>query len=362
MNIPLFDLSRQHKRHALALLKAYQRVLGRGRFILDEEVARFEQEFAAAFGARYAIGVASGTEAIALALKASGLEPGDEVIVPANSLPTVFAVTMAGLTPRLADVERVSGLLSSEQVQKRLTKKVKAMIAVHLYGNVCDLGALSKLARQANLVLVEDCAQATGALWRKHFVGTVGEVGCFSFYPTKNLGALGDGGAIITNSKSLNERVRQWRMYGERTRYVSILAGWQSRLDELQAAFLRVKLPYLAQWVARREELLSIYENGLARSPLQFLKTPAGTTRAPHLAIVLSSRRGALGQYLAQKGIATGIHYPTPIHRQKAFAHLSAGQFSEAEYLSKTILSLPLYPELTNSEVRYIIQAIRTFV
>ncbi len=362
MNIPLFDLTRQHKRHASALQRAYRRVLGRSRFILDEEVTNFEQEFADALGARYAVGVASGTEALALALKASGLKQGDEVIVPANSLPTVFAVTMASLTPRIADVERSSGLLGPEQVQKRLTKKVRAIIAVHLYGNVCDLGALSRLTRSKNLVLIEDCAQAAGALWRTHFVGTVGEIGCFSFYPTKNLGALGDGGAITTNSKSLYEQVRRWRMYGERKRYVSVLAGWQSRLDELQAAFLREKLPHLTQWVARREELLSMYEKGLAHTPLQFLKTPALTTRAPHLAIVLSSKRSALRKYLAQKGIATGIHYPTPIHHQKAFAHLRAEQYSTAEYLSKTTLSLPLYPELTNSEVRYIIQAIRSFV
>lgn len=362
--IPFFDLSRQYAILREELDAAIHRVLEKGRFILGPEVEAFESEFAAYLGVGHAIGVGSGTEAIELALRACGIGPGDEVItVSFTAVATVAAIELVGARPVLVDIEPCTYTMDPARVKEATSAQTKAILPVHIYGQPANLTPLLSLARQLDLFLIEDCAQAHGAEYEGQKVGTVGDLGCFSFYPTKNLGAFGDAGMVVTNDPTLAERVRLLRQYGWHDRYVSSLKGMNSRLDELQAAVLRVKLRYMDAWNARRSQLGSLYEEMLTGN---LVRTPVSGVcgqRVYHLYVIECDQRDALQNYLSEQGIATLIHYPVPVHLQPAYVDLGyeLGSLLVTEALCQRILSLPFYPELTQDEVKSVAAAIRDF-
>ncbi|MFZ2487916.1 MAG: DegT/DnrJ/EryC1/StrS family aminotransferase [Anaerolineae bacterium] len=361
--IPFNDLQAGYAEQAQALDAAALAVLRSGWYVLGPQVRAFEEEFAAWLGVAGAAGVASGTDALLLALLAGGVAAGDEVIVPSHTaVATATAVTLAGATPVFADIHPHSFTLDPVVVAAAITPRTKAIIAVHLYGQMADLAALSSLAESRGLLLIEDCAQAHGARQHGRLAGTVGHLACFSFYPTKNLGAAGDGGLVAANRPDLIERVRTLRQYGWHTRYVSDTVGMNSRLDELQAALLRVKLPRLNDWNRQRQALAARYEQGLAGSAVQTPGIAAGNEHVYHLYVVRCAQRTDLQAHLARHGIETAIHYPLPIHQQAAYQALApASGLPETERAATEILSLPIYPQMPDAHADQVIRAIRAF-
>ncbi|MEW5720861.1 MAG: DegT/DnrJ/EryC1/StrS family aminotransferase, partial [Chloroflexota bacterium] len=341
---------------------ATARVLKSGWFILGPEVTAFEKEFAEYHGVKFASGVGSGTEAIHIALLALGVGAGDEVItVPNTAVATVAAIEMTGARAVLCDVRADSMLIDVAQLERAITPRTKAIIPVHLFGQSCDLDPILEIARAKNIFVLEDCAQAHGATYRGKRVGSYGDIAAFSFYPTKNLGAYGDGGAILTNNAALAERVNLLRQYGWRERYASDIKGMNSRLDELQAAILRVKLRHLDAWNTARRERAALYTE-----LLRAVTPPREMTYGQpvyHLYVVQSSNRQSLISNLQSRGIGIAIHYPQMIHRQAAYTNLGygAGSLPVAEKLEREILSLPLYPELSLDDVRAVAQAVNEF-
>ncbi len=374
MAIPIFRLDRQYSDIQADIDAAMKKVAARGVFVLSDEVSAFEAEFASFIGARFGVGVASGTDALTLVLRAYGIGVGDEVILPANVYPTAFGVAMAGVSIRLVDCGE-DGLLDSTKVGERITKKTKAIIPVHLYGNTVDIAALKKILvdmGRGDIRVIEDCAQAHGALLPtgkngvKQRVGSAGDASCFSFYPSKNLGAYGDGGMICTNDPDIEKRIRKLRMYGETDRYRSEEVSGVSRLDELQAAILRVKLRYLDAWTKRRRTIYSRYkkeigEYGKNTKSLGMLADSPGSVF--HLAVTRSDRRDELKSYLEKNSIGCAIHYPVPIHLTPSFSGLGykRGEYKIAEALSQQVLSIPVYPELTDEEVSTIITILKKY-
>ena len=311
--------------------------------------------------APYAIGVASGTDAIAIALRAAGIEPGDEVIAPANTcVPTIAGIEQSGAVPVLADADPGTYGLDPSSLEQAISDRTRAVIVVHLYGKVGRWDDIAAVARAHGLVLVEDAAQAHGAVYRGKRAGSLGDVAAFSFYPTKNLGAIGDGGAIVTGDPNIAERARRLRVYGERSRYESIEPGWNSRLDPIQAAILREKLPALDVRNARRATLAGRYRRELEGLP-GIVLPEAGDGDAYHLFVVQVENRDSLRARLAEAGVGTLVHYPSPIHRQPAYLGLGDGRVSLAvsEHLSERVLSLPLYPELEESEADHVALILR---
>jgi dTDP-4-amino-4,6-dideoxygalactose transaminase len=328
--------------------------------VLGEQVAAFEREFASATGAPHAVGVASGYDAITLALRALGLRRG-EVILPANTFTgTALAVVRAGLVPVLAEPDPDTLQLDPGRAARRIGPRTVAILPVHLYGQVCDLRAVADLARRRGLLLVEDCAQAHGALFEGRPVGTFGDAAAFSFYPTKSLGGLGDGGAVATGDAAVAERVRTLRNYGFDAPGRAAEVGLNSRLDELQAAFLRVKLPRLGEIVRRRNGIAARYDRELDPA---FARPRAAAGAAPARSVypVLHPRRDALAAHLAARGIGTGVHYPVPPHRQEALRWILRGRFPLTERLHRTTLSLPLSFGMTEAEVDEVIAAANGF-
>jgi dTDP-4-amino-4,6-dideoxygalactose transaminase len=343
VNVPFVDLTRGVEACRGEIESAIGEVLDRGRFVLGERVVAFEEAFAAYCGARAAVGVASGTDAIAIALRAVGVEPGDEVIVPANTcVPTVAGVEAAGAVPVLADVDPRTWTLDSDAAAAAVTERTRAVVPVHLYGLCADVEPL----RALGLRIVEDAAQAHGAEIRGRRAGTLGDAAAFSFYPTKNLGAFGDGGAIVTNDEVVAAAARSLRVYGERERYDSVRHGWNSRLDELQASILLVKLARLEAGIERRRALAERYE--AIDLPRQHV--PDGFRHAYHLYVVRSPERDALRARLGAAGVETLVHYPRAVHEHPAYARLAHGGLRESEALAREVLSLPLYAELTDGE------------
>jgi dTDP-4-amino-4,6-dideoxygalactose transaminase len=349
----------QYEAHRVAIEDAIRRVLESGRYILGEEVAAFEREFASYIGVRYAVGVGSGTEALRLALVARGIGEGDEVITVAHTaVATVAAIELAGATPVLVDIEPGYFTLDPGRIEAAITPRTVAIIPVHIYGQPAELEAIISIAERHGLRVIEDCAQAHGATFRGRRVGAWGDLGCFSFYPTKNLGAIGDAGAITTDDPGLADRVRYLREYGWVERNVSSVPGCNSRLDELQAAILRVKLQFLDEDNNRRREIATLYDELLADSDLILPRRRADGTHVFHLYVVRSAARDELLVRLRGNSIEPAIHYPLPVHSQPAYrGRLAAHDLANTERVAREILSLPIYPELTNAEVEKVAAA-----
>jgi dTDP-4-amino-4,6-dideoxygalactose transaminase len=353
VEVPFVDLRRQHEPLAGELRGAFERVLGHGAFVLGEEVERFEQEFAAHCGVRHCVGVASGTAALSLALLAAGLRPGDEVIVPAHTyVATALAVRHAGGLPVFCDVERGTGLIDVEAVRARLSERTAAIVPVHLYGQVCDMSRLRRLARRHGLLVVEDAAQAHGASLGTKRAGALGDAAAFSFYPSKNLGALGDGGAICTDDDALATRARRLRNLGQRGKGEHLEAGFNERLDALQAALLRLKLPHLQAWNQARRAHAARYRACLPESVRPLPEESRGDC-VYHLFPVLVGERDRVRAQLQARGVGTGVHYTPSLPDLPPFAGApgARGEFPEARTWAAQELSLPMFAELTAEEV-----------
>ncbi len=360
--IPFQDFAGAYRGLRAELRAALDEVGRSGRLILGAQVAAFEREFADTLGLAHAVGVASGTDALHLALKAAGVGPGDEVVTAAFGAPaTAAAIVASGARLVLADVDPRSFCLEAQTLLPALTERTRAVVPVHLYGQMADVAAINEVLRGRDVLLVEDAAQAHGARLGPSPVGSLGHVAAFSFYPTKNLWALGDGGLVASSDPSLAERVRLLRQYGQDRTYVMEEVGINSRLDELQAAFLRVHLRRLDGWIARRRALAAIYDRALAgvRTPCQL----PGRHHVYHLYVVCTPRRDELQAHLARQGITSLVHYPVPLHLQPALRGLGyrRGDFPVAEACAETVLSLPLHPGLSQAQVRRVASAVRSF-
>lgn len=346
--------------------QAIGRVLRGGRYLLGPETEAFETEFAAYVGVAACVSAASGTEALHLALRACGIGPGDEVITVAHTaVATVSAIDLCGARPVLVDIDPASFGMNPTHLEGALTERTRAVMPVHLYGQAMDLGPLLEFRARHKLLLIEDCSQAHGALYHGKKVGGFGDAAAFSFYPTKNLGALGDGGAAVTNRADLAETLRALRQYGWRSqRYVSEEPGWNARLDELQAAVLRVKLRTLDADNAKRRALAALYLGGLAGVPgVTLPRELPGHRSVWHQYVIRHAQRAALAGHLRAHGVHTLVHYPVPIHRQPAYAErgLASAALPETEAAAREVLSLPLYPELPHEQAERVIEAIKSF-
>lgn len=362
--IPCANPLAQYRAHKEEIDTAIQQVLASGQYILGEEVARLEAEFAAYVGVKFAVGVSSGTEALHLALAGCGIGPGDEVITVAHTaVATVAAIELAGAIPVLVDIEPDFYTIGPAKLRAAVTPRTKAILPVHLYGQPADLDPILECAQRYGLRVIEDCAQAHGATYKGRPVGSWGHIGCFSFYPTKNLGALGDGGMVVTDQPELAGLVRLQREYGWSNRYVSEVPGANSRLDEMQAAILRVKLRYLDESNAARRRIAEVYDAGLSGCGVILPRTREGSISVYHLYVVRHPRRDELQRYLKIRGIATLVHYPVPVHLQPAYAGRLAGRedLPETERAAREVLSLPMYPELGEADVEAVLEAVRSF-
>jgi dTDP-4-amino-4,6-dideoxygalactose transaminase len=340
-------------------------VLRSNRYILGAEVEALEKEFAEYIGTHLAVGVANGTDALELAVRALDIGPGDEVItVSHTAVATVAAIEAAGAIPVLVDVDPEFYTLNPAQLHEVLTPRTKAVIAVHLYGQAANLDAIYKFCIENKLFLIEDVSQAHGAKWKGRRLGSVGHIGCFSCYPTKNLGAIGDAGLITTNDAGLGNKVRMLREYGWQRRYISDVVGRNSRLDELQAAILRIKLRHLDVDNAKRQQIASRYSKLLSGQPLQIPATREGAEQVFHLYVIRTDNRLELMEHLKMKDIQSAIHYPSPVHLQPAYKGRirTSDNMSVTEQLAKDVLSLPMYPELLAEEVSRVVDAINSFI
>lgn len=362
-NIRLVDLSRQHKRLKKEINSAIARVLASSHFILGEEVEKFEEEFAHFCGAKYCVGLDNGSSALELGLRALGIGPGDEVITPVNSfIASSSAISFAGATPVWVDCDPQTYNIDVTQIERAITKKTRALMPVHLCGQPAAMDKILTLAKKYKLLVVEDACQAHGATFVGKPIGSLGIWAAFSFYPGKNLGALGDAGALVTNNKIVADKVRMMHNYGQVDKYHHKVLAWNRRLDGLQAAILRVKLKHLRHWNELRRSHAKLYNHLLAKLPVVCpYEYPRGT-HIYHLYVIRTKKRDALRKFLTSRGIETGIHYPIPIHKQRAYRPIrSSRRYPVAERLAKESLSLPMFPELSEKEVRYVCQTIRQF-
>jgi dTDP-4-amino-4,6-dideoxygalactose transaminase len=359
--IPFVDLQAQYRSIRSEIDEAVGRVLSNASFVLGREVAAFEEAFGSYIGARFCIGVSNGTAAIQLALTACGIGAGDEVIVPANTFfATAEAVSTAGATPVFVDADAVSYTIDVRQIEDAITPATRAIIPVHLYGQAADLDPILEIARRHNLIVIEDAAQAHGARYKGRRVGTFGQAATFSFYPGKNLGAYGEGGAVVTNDEEVARRLRLLRDHGSERKYHHEIIGYNSRLEGIQAAVLCVKLAHLERWNALRHEHAERYDALLADSGLVLPREMNYARHVYHLYVVQAEERDALQADLNRAGVQTGIHYPVPIHLQPAYAFLghAHGSFPESERQAARVLSLPMFPELTDEQIRTVAEAV----
>jgi dTDP-3-amino-3,4,6-trideoxy-alpha-D-glucose transaminase len=363
--VPLSWLDHRDSALLSELLETVESLARRGSFTLGEEVKAFEEEFAAYCGTRQAVGVSSGTEALVLALRALGVGPGDEVVVPANSfIATAEAVSLVGATPRFADVDADSALLTAESLEPALSARTRCIIPVHLYGRTVDLDPILVRAEQVGARVVEDAAQAHGARYQGRRVGSLGACGCFSFYPAKNLGAWGDGGALVTDDARIADTVRLLRAHGERPRHHHRLVGTTARLDAVQAAILRVKLRRLDAWNAKRRSLAADLTGALAGASVATPPPPGlGHDHVFHQYVVRAPERDALRAHLAERGIETGVHYPVPIHLTPAYSPRGGrpARLPCTERLANTVCSLPVHPGLDARDITHMASAVREF-
>ncbi len=325
---------------------------------------KFESEFAKFCQVKYAVGVGSGLNALELGMRALGIGPGAEVITPVNSfIASSSAISCTGAKPILVDCEEDSFNIDPQKIEQNLSKKTKAIMPVHLYGRPAQMDQILKIAQKHHLPVVEDACQSHGAKFKKQTVGSIGEIGAFSFYPGKNLGAYGDGGMLTTNNQKIAQMISQMRNYGQTTKYHHQYLAWNSRLDTIQAAVLLIKLKYLDKWNKARQKIALMYNKLLTDLPIITPDIPSDSDHVFHLYIIRTPKRDQLSVYLNKKGISTGLHYPIPIHLQAAYQDLGykKGDFPIAEKLAAEILSLPIYPELNNSQVEYIAKTIKDF-
>jgi dTDP-4-amino-4,6-dideoxygalactose transaminase len=358
--IPFVDLTRQHAVLRAELLAATERVLATSAFILGPEGRALEAELAERCGARHGVGVGSGTDALRLALTALGVGPGDEVITPAFSfVASATTIVMAGARPVFVDVERETLTLDVAALEGVITPRTRVIMPVHLYGHPAPMDRVTALARVRGVAVLEDAAQAVGAAWQGRPVGGWGDAACLSFYPTKNLGACGDAGMLLTTRDDVADRVRRLRHHGDSGRYQHVELGYCTRLDELQAALLRVKVRRLAAWEERRREIAAQYREGLAGVPVALPVERPGARHVYHLFTVRHPRRDALVTALAELGVGTAVHYPRSVPEQPLFGEESRTRWPEAWRAAREVVSLPCFPELTDEEVRGVIDAVR---
>jgi dTDP-4-amino-4,6-dideoxygalactose transaminase len=360
--VPFLDLATQTAELRGELDGAIAEILAAGRFVGGPAVETFERAFAVYCGASHAVGVASGTDAISLALTATGVQQGDEVITVANTtVATIAGIEGAGAVPVLVDADPLTWTLDPDALGAALTERTRAIVPVHLYGQCAEMEAILAFARRHALVVVEDAAQAHGAAYGGRRAGSLADAAAFSFYPTKNLGALGDAGAVVTSDGAVADHVRMLREYGERDRYESVVRGRNSRLDTLQAAVLSAKLPHLDAWNDRRRALADLYRGGLADLPIGLPVEDPARRHVYHLFVVRVQERTSLRRELAELGIETLVHYPRPVHRQPAYAALAReGMLRVSEQLCDEVVSFPLYPELRDADAEDVVSAIAT--
>ncbi|HXJ59743.1 MAG TPA: DegT/DnrJ/EryC1/StrS family aminotransferase [Verrucomicrobiae bacterium] len=364
MQVPFLNLAAQHAALEAELLPAVQKALAGAHYVLGPNVAAFEQELAAFVGSRFGVGVNSGSDALTLALRALDLGPGDEIITtPFTYIAPAEAIYQVGAKIVFADIDPHTFLIDPAEVRRKLSAQTRALIPVHLFGQMAAMEQLEAITDPRGISIVEDCAQAIGASRNGQMAGSCGRLNCFSFYPTKNLGADGDGGMVVTSDEMLDKKLRMLRVHGIERRYYHDLHGYNSRLDELQAVILRVKLPHLKAWNARRAALAARYSELLQGLPLELPRTAVGNAHVFHVYAPLVDRRDALQQFLAAQGVPTLIYYPVPLHRQKVYADQGwqEGDLPVAEQVAQRILPLPMYPELTDAQVEYVAGTIRKF-
>jgi len=362
--IPFLNMKAPYQELQDELDEAYHRAMASGWYILGEEVESFEHEFAAYCGVKHCVGVGNGLEALHLILRAYGIGPGDEVIVPANTyIATWLAVSYSGALPVPVEPDERTYNLDPERIEAAITPKTRAIFAVHLYGQPAEMDAIHALARKHELRVIEDAAQAHGARYHTKRAGSLGDAAGWSFYPGKNLGALGDAGAVTTEDDDLADKIRILRNYGSKVKYHNLAKGYNSRLDEFQASFLRIKLKYLDEWNARRAHLAGRYGEMLKNTDLILPFVPADMKAAWHLFVVRTRQREHLQEYLQASGIGTLIHYPVPPHLQPAYQELglTAGSFPISERIADEVLSLPMGPHLSTMELERVVDVIQSF-
>jgi dTDP-4-amino-4,6-dideoxygalactose transaminase len=364
--VPFVDLAAHHAPVRAEIQAAVDKVLSHGKFILGPEVEAFEKGFAEMIGAKHAIGVSTGLDALRLALEAAGVKAGDEVIVPGNTfIATALAVSALGAVPVLVDCDPVTYNIDVHLIRPVITKKTRAIIPVHLYGQAADMDAVMAIAAEYGLKVIEDACQSHGSRYKSKGCGAIGDLGTFSFYPGKNLGGMGDGGLVTTNDDALATAVRQRRSYGEAKKYHHVEKGLNARLDTMQAAILNVKLPRLGWANAGRRRAAHAYTKGLAGIPNVVAPAMPADEFAHiyHLYVIRTTRRDELQHFLHEKGVQTGIHYPIPIHMQPAYAELasSGSRLPATTKIADEILSLPMFPELTDEQVARVCAAVKEF-
>lgn len=366
MKIPFVDLKRQYDSIREDINNSIQEVLQNASFVLGEQVTLFEENFAKYCGTKFCVSVASGTEALFLALKVLEINNGDEVItVPNTFIATVDAISRTGAKPIFVDINKNTYTIDISKIEEKITRNTKAIIPVHLYGQPADMDAIMDLAKKYNLYVIEDACQAHGAIYKKKKAGAIGDIGCFSFYPAKNLGAYGDGGAVVTNNEKIAEKIIMLRNYGQKKKYYHECIGFNSRLDSMQAAVLNVKLKRLDIWNKSRKTNADYYKKSLSGINQIILPYEApGRSHIYHLFVVRIPNRNGLQNYLESVGISTGIHYPVPVHLQNSYKFLGyqKGDFPVAEEYAAHILSLPMFPELTIKEIQYICGEIKKYI
>lgn len=365
LRVPFVDLVAQSAALESELNTAVGRILQGADYILGKDVTAFEEEFAAFCEVQYAVGVDSGTSALELVLRAYEIGPGDEVITVANTfIATTFAISYTGARPVLVDVNPRTCTLDTTQLERAITPRTRAIIPVHLFGHPADMDPILRIARRQELIVIEDACQAHGAKYKNRRAGGLADAAAFSFYPAKNLGAAGDAGAIVTNDELIAKRVRMLRDYGQSAKYHHEMLGYNHRMDSLQAAILRTKLPHLEEWNRARREHAQQYSDLLAEAGVVLPIPAAYAEPVYHLYVIRTAERDEMQMYLKSRGISTGIHYPIPLHLQEAYRHLgyNPGSFPVTEHMAPHILSLPMYPELTEEQIRHVADAILEFV
>lgn len=362
MKVPFYDLEKENKLFEKELTASFKKTLSSSWFILGNNVDLFEKEWARYVKTKHAISVGNGTDALILALKALDIKQGDEVIVPAYTfVATAFAVSVLGATPVFVDVDPKTHVINPLLIEKKITKKTRAIIPVHLYGNLADMDEIMKIAKKHKLFVVEDAAQAHGALYKNKKAGGIGDIGCFSFYPSKNLGALGDAGITVTQNKKIADRLKSLRNYGQIKKYHSNEIGVNSRLDEIQAGFLYIKLKHLDSQNKKRRELAALYRRKLLDLPVIIPEDTKNSQPVHHLFTIQVKKRDTFIKKIERLGVQVLIHYPVPLHLQKAYRKMQfkKGSFPESERIADSTVSLPFFPSMSWEQLNYVVRSIQ---